>query len=139
MVVATPAAQTTVPPPPPPHADHAASAADHAAAGRDAVRRHPHSTGARPPQAIPEIITEAQLRSHMEFLASDALQGRAGGTRDEWIAATYVASQLRRVGVEPMGDNGTYIQAIELVVEEAVTAPVLTEAVSRSRTARRCS
>ena len=34
------------------------------------------------------------IRAHMEFLASDALNGRGSGTRDEWITATYVASFL---------------------------------------------
>ena len=50
----------------------------------------------------------------MEFLASDAMNGRGSGTRDEWIAVTYVASQLRRLGLEPMGDDGGYIQTIEI-------------------------
>jgi len=124
-VAAAPAAQTTVPPPPPPQQQTTPPPPPPVPPGAPsdiiAIQQ-----AARPPQYLPEIITEAQLRSHMEFLASDALQGRAGGTRDEWIAATYVGSQLRRVGVEPMGDNGTYVQAIEMVVEEAVTPPVLT-------------
>src|SRR5437868_5000467 len=50
------------------------------------------------------------IRAHMDFLASDALRGRGSGTQDEWIAATYVASQLEQYGVEPAGDGGTYIQ-----------------------------
>jgi hypothetical protein len=43
----------------------------------------------------------------MDFLAGDALGGRGSGTRDEWIAATYVASQLRQWGIEPLGDAET--------------------------------
>jgi hypothetical protein len=58
-------------------------------------------------------VSDAIVRSHMEFLASDALNGRASGTRDEWIAATYVASQLRRLGLEPLGDDGSFIQTVE--------------------------
>jgi Zn-dependent M28 family amino/carboxypeptidase len=54
----------------------------------------------------------AQIRGAMEFLASDALQGRGSGSRDEFVAATYLASQFRQIGVEPAGDNGGYIQDV---------------------------
>jgi len=61
----------------------------------------------------------------MEFLASDALNGRGSGTRDEWIAATYIASQFRRWGLEPMGDDEGYVQTIEMAGAESVSAPVV--------------
>lgn len=54
----------------------------------------------------------AHIRGEMEFLASDALQGRGSGTHDELLAATYIASQLRQIGIEPAGDNGGYIQDV---------------------------
>jgi len=53
-----------------------------------------------------------QIRGSMEFLASDAMQGRGSGTRDELLAATYLAAQLRQIGIEPAGDNGGYIQDV---------------------------
>lgn len=46
----------------------------------------------------------------MDFLASDALRGRGSGTPDELIAATYIASELEQYGIEPLGDNGTFLQ-----------------------------
>ncbi len=54
----------------------------------------------------------AQIRGAMEFLASDAMQGRGSGTHDELLAANYLASQLRQIGIEPAGDNGGYIQDV---------------------------
>jgi Peptidase family M28 len=54
----------------------------------------------------------AQIRGTMEFMASDAMQGRGSGTHDELLAATYLASQLRQIGIEPAGDNGGYIQNV---------------------------
>ncbi len=51
-------------------------------------------------------ICAACIRGHMEFLASDALQGRGSGTHDELLAATYIASELRAYGIEPAGDDG---------------------------------
>jgi Zn-dependent M28 family amino/carboxypeptidase len=53
-----------------------------------------------------------QIRGAMEFLASDAMQGRASGSHDELLAATYLASQLREIGIEPAGDAGGYIQNV---------------------------
>ncbi len=72
------------------------------------------------------LITESSIRAHMEFLASDALNGRGSGTRDEWIAATYIASQFRRWGLEPFGDDGGYVQQIEMAGAEATAPPTLT-------------
>src|SRR5215831_7583411 len=54
------------------------------------------------------------IRSEMEFLASDALQGRGSGTHEELIAAVYLASELRRLGIQPAGDNGGYIQQVRI-------------------------
>lgn len=48
------------------------------------------------------------------FLASDALHGRGSATRDEHIAATWAASQFESFGLEPAGDNGTFIQKARL-------------------------
>lgn len=53
-----------------------------------------------------------QIRGTMEFLASDALQGRGSGTHDELVAATYLASELRQIGIDPLGDDGGYIQNV---------------------------
>ena len=53
-----------------------------------------------------------QIRGVLEFLASDALQGRGSGSHDELLAATYLASQLRETGIEPAGDDGGYIQNV---------------------------
>jgi hypothetical protein len=57
-------------------------------------------------------IDSRQIRGAMEFLASDALQGRGSGSHDELLAATYLASQLRVIGIQPAGDDGGYIQNV---------------------------
>jgi Zn-dependent M28 family amino/carboxypeptidase len=81
-----------------------------------------------PPFAADEAggITEASIRGHMEFLASDALNGRGSGTRDEWIAAAYIASQFRQWGLEPLGDDGGFVQQIEVIRPEVTAPPRLT-------------
>lgn len=50
----------------------------------------------------------------MDFLASDVLRGRGSATRDEHTAALFVASQFQALGLEPGGDQGTYIQKATL-------------------------
>jgi hypothetical protein len=52
------------------------------------------------------------IRGELEFLASDALQGRGSGTHDELLAAVYLSSELRQLGIEPGGDNGGYVQGV---------------------------
>ena len=99
--------------------------ATHAPASRVAV----HAQSARPGST--GSITEAILRAHLEFLASDALNGRASNSRDEWIAATYVASQFRLWNLEPMGDNGTYVQAAEIAREQMSAPAVLSAGANR--------
>ena len=51
-------------------------------------------------QPRPEAIA-----AHVEFLASDVLQGRDTGTIGYEVAAEYVASRFRSVGLRPPGDD----------------------------------
>jgi len=83
-------------------------------APRRAVPPHPKRVVPKPSACDPCI------RAEMSFLASDALRGRGSGTPDELLAATYVGSQLQQYGVEPAGDDGTYIQRAP--VEQPVLA-----------------
>jgi hypothetical protein len=71
-----------------------------------------------PPQ--PEINIES-LRSHIDFLADDLLEGRATGTRGYDIASRYVAAQFQQIGLEPAGGNGGWFQEFETVEEQLVT------------------
>lgn len=50
----------------------------------------------------------------MKFLADDELHGRGSATRDEHIAALFAASQLETLGLQPGGDNGTFLQKAAL-------------------------
>lgn len=91
----------------------------------------PRTAGLSGPSGSSPLVNEASVRAHMEFLASDAMNGRGSGTRDEWIAVTYVAAHLLRLGLEPLGDDGGYVQTIELERPELSAPPVLTIGSSR--------
>jgi len=58
----------------------------------------------------------AQIADELGTLASDAMQGRGSGTPDELRAADYLASELRQIGISPLGDNGDFIQDVSTTV-----------------------
>ncbi|HET8624770.1 MAG TPA: hypothetical protein VFM14_14495, partial [Gemmatimonadales bacterium] len=67
-----------------------------------------------PTRTAPRVAPRA-LEAHVGFLADDALEGRATGSRGAAVAAHYIAAQFRRMGLEPAGDSGTYFHALPLV------------------------
>src|SRR6202049_2370486 len=71
-------------------------------------------------------VCERCIRAPEKFLASDARQGRASGTHDELVAAAYVASELRQYGIDPAGDNGSYIQHVPTIHRKITAPPRLT-------------
>jgi hypothetical protein len=74
-----------------------------------------HSFDAPTAQTAP-FFFELQHAVHadMAFLADDELHGRGSATRDEHIAALFAASQFQTLGLEPGGDNGTFLQKTSL-------------------------
>lgn len=55
------------------------------------------------------------IRSHVEFLAGDLLEGRATASRGYDIAAAYVAAQFRQAGLQPGGDDKSFFQSVPLL------------------------
>ena len=53
-----------------------------------------------------------RVRATVEFLADDLLEGRGTGKRGHELAAVYVASRFRALGLKPAGDNGTWFQRV---------------------------
>ena len=64
---------------------------------------------------VANAISGDVMRAHIEFLSDDALEGRAPGTRGGLIAATYIAAQFERLGLEPAGDSGTYYHEVPII------------------------
>lgn len=69
----------------------------------------------RAPEHDSEIIRN--LKSNLEFLASDELGGREMTTLSEKIASQFIASELKKYGVKPYGDDGSYFQTFNVKVE----------------------
>lgn len=76
------------------------------------------------------VIDERDVRAHMEFLASDAMQGRGSGTVFERLAAEYVGLQMRLFGLEPAGDisaagKATFVQTVSVFRNSFAVNPTL--------------
>jgi Zn-dependent M28 family amino/carboxypeptidase len=68
-----------------------------------------------PAARVARALDPRVLRAHLEFLADDALEGRAPGTRGGATAAKYIAAQFERLGLEPAGDSGTWFQRVPII------------------------
>ena len=55
-------------------------------------------------------ILPDRIRQHIAFLASDELAGRDTPSPGLETAASYLVEALEEAGLEPAGDNGTFIQ-----------------------------
>ncbi len=88
-----------------------AGAAPPGAADAPPVSTLPLKHAPRPTQ--PEI-TAADLMTRLYIFADDSMQGREAGTEGNVRGTRYIASELKRVGLQPAGEDGTYFQTIPL-------------------------
>ncbi|QNI37908.1 M28 family peptidase [Edaphobacter albus] len=65
--------------------------------------------------AAADLIQPNDLKADIYFLASDNLAGRNSGSLEDHIATDYIASEFLRLGLKPMGDNGTFFQNMEIL------------------------
>ena len=74
-----------------------------------------------------EIITAAQLKDYLTFIAADELEGRDTPSRGLNTAAKFLATNLSRWGVKPAGDEGTYFQRFALLKTTVDSAQTIVE------------
>ena len=60
-------------------------------------------------------IGAAAIEQSMRFLADDALEGRATGSRGYLVAADYVAGEFESFGLQPAGNDATFYQQVPLL------------------------
>ena len=74
-------------------------------------------TSSVPPQVdrAMKMFSAAALAAHDRFLASDLLEGRGPGTRGDRLAINYIAAHFESYGLQPAGDNETYLQRVALL------------------------
>ena len=63
----------------------------------------------RPPAAM-AAIRQADLQRDLHALAGDAMRGREAGTVDEMRASMWLADEMRKIGLSPRGEDGSWFQ-----------------------------
>ncbi len=66
------------------------------------------------PRPTAAAITAADLETRLYVLADDSMQGREAGTVGNVKGTDYIAAELKRLGLVPAGEGGTYFQTIPL-------------------------
>ena len=69
---------------------------------------------------LEEEQVQAALQQHVEYLASDELEGRLTGTEGERLAHTYISGQFREMGIAPLQDDGSYLQPFPVNAQVAI-------------------
>ena len=59
--------------------------------------------------------TLVNLQQHISYLASDALEGRRTGSAGEQLAYNYIINEYTKMGLEPKGENGSFLQPFEII------------------------
>jgi Peptidase family M28/PDZ domain/PA domain len=59
-------------------------------------------------------ISGDEIQDHVEYLASDELEGRGTGSEGERLAARYLAEAFSSYGLEPGTAEGTFFQAFQV-------------------------
>src|ERR1044072_4185328 len=66
-----------------------------------------------------DTITAAQMKDYLTFIAWDEMEGRDTPSRGLDPTAKFLAMNLARWGFKPAGDNGSYLQRIDLKRDRA--------------------
>jgi Zn-dependent M28 family amino/carboxypeptidase len=67
------------------------------------------------PAACGIAASATRVEADVRFLGDDLLEGREAGTRGYDLAALYVIAQYRMIGLQPAGEDGSYLQRVPLL------------------------
>jgi Peptidase family M28/PDZ domain len=82
-------------------------------------------------QAKSQTLIEVEnIKKHVSFLASDKLEGRGTSTKGEEKAAKYIAKNFKKLGLKPMGTDGTFFHQFDFA---PVTNPHATDDPNKPR------
>ena len=74
-----------------------------------------------------DLIQANNLKADIFFLSAGEMAGRLTTSNEARIASNYAASEFVRLGLKPLGDEGTYFQNYDLIrVKQDDTASSLT-------------
>lgn len=84
------------------------------ATAREATAAEKSAEASKAVAAVAEAkasIKAHDLKEYVDFLASDALEGRAAGSRGNRAAAGYIVERLTKLGLQPAGEGKSYFQS----------------------------
>jgi len=98
--------------------------------GQQAKQSCPATTGATmplryTPRATVAAITACDLMTRLYIYAADSMRGREAGTPDAMRATAYIESQVRRLGLKPGGDHGSYFQYLSVTARSLSPASTI--------------
>ncbi len=67
-----------------------------------------------------------KAKAHVDYLGDAARGGRYSGSAGYRDAATYVADRFREIGLEPLGDNGTFFEHFTMPIVDLTEMSTLT-------------
>ena len=73
----------------------------------------PATTVDAPITGAPFVVGEAELFGRVQCLAGPARAGRRSGSPEGAITGSYVAAEFQKLGLQPVGDEGTFFQPFE--------------------------
>ena len=77
------------------------------------------------PPTVAEI-TAGDLMTRVYKFADDSMMGRQVGTPYNDMGTAYIESEVRRLGLQPAGDSGTYFQKLPLVTRNLDSTSTIT-------------
>ncbi len=66
------------------------------------------------PKPTKAAISVEDLMTRLYIFADDSMMGRDAGTKGNTMGTDYLAAEVKRIGLVPAGENGTYFQTLPL-------------------------
>ena len=79
-----------------------------------------------PPQKTTAEITKPDLMTRVYRFADDTMRGRMAGSPEAIKGTDYIAAELKRMGLQPAGENGSYFQEVPLGVQTLDSSSTVT-------------
>lgn len=77
------------------------------------------------PERTSAEISAKDLMTRLYIFADDSMQGREAGTIGNVKGTDYIAAEVKRMGLQPAGDNGTYFQTVPMKIRMTDPASTL--------------
>ena len=77
------------------------------------------------PKKTTPAITTADLMTRVYRFADDSMRGRMAGSPEAMKGTEYIAAEVKRLGLQPAGDSGTYFQNVPFGVQTLDSASTI--------------